>query len=177
MLCGGPVSPAASVRAGGASGPPSNVARYPAIRSASGPLPDVTTTAVVESIVNVSAGVSSTDDGAGISAGVGWARAAAVGEGFGVGAVVGARAGRPHAAATTRSVPNADARNALPLGTVIGTSGHYFGVSPAASYNAFDSYTRPARTTRSVRRRSVMCSAGRPFTMARSATLPTAMLP
>ncbi len=51
------------------------------------------------------------------------------------------------------------------------------GRTPATAYSSRVSYTRPARTTRSARRRSPTRSVGRPATITRSATLPGARLP
>src|SRR5215211_7824940 len=96
MEFAGGTSPSAIVRAAGASGPPNRYTRYPAMRSASAPAPDVTTTVVAESTVNVSAGVICTDTGIGTMECA--SRAAAAGCGGPGGC------GRPHAARTNAAL-------------------------------------------------------------------------
>src|SRR5262245_32175109 len=107
MLRGGAASSAESVRGAGASGPPSRFVRYAAIPSAANPPPAATTTLVVVSILRVSAGAISIDDGTGTTV---WMGRSAV-AGVGTGAVVGLA--RPHAAATTHALSIARRRTAL----------------------------------------------------------------
>src|SRR5437870_3431284 len=100
------------------------------MRSASGPAPAATTTAVVESIVNVSAGDICTDDGIGTIACAGRVTTTGDAAGAGAGAVTGVR--RPQAI-VTNATPSTTARDIAELRTTIFTSICYFGVSPAAS--------------------------------------------